>query len=207
MENKMEGKEKTRNKIEVQSKAENQDKKFQNKTEDEKIQDKAEDEKIQDKIENKKIKTRQERAVEYFKSGYNCSQSVFAAFYDKYNMDIETALRISASFGGGMGRMREVCGAVSGMLLVAGMETGAVKGKDIEGKKHNYDIVQQLAREYKKLNGSIICRELLGLSKDGVKIDTTDTRPEERTEEYYKKRPCIQLIEQAVTIAENILNI
>lgn len=94
--------------------------------------------------------------MQLFKEGYNCSQAVFAAYCDLYNMDQETALKVSSSFGGGMGRMREVCGAVSGMFLIAGLETGSVDGKDQEGKKHNYDVVQQLAEEYKKENGSII---------------------------------------------------
>ena len=144
---------------------------------------------------------RSKKAVELFKQGYNCSQSVFAAFADLYGMDIETALRVSSSFGGGMGRMREVCGAVSGMFMVAGMETGTVEGKDVEGKQRNYAVVQQLADEYRKENGSIICRELLGLDN---KLHT-DTKPEERTKEYYQKRPCVELVEQAASMMEKFL--
>ncbi|MCD7826450.1 MAG: C-GCAxxG-C-C family protein [Clostridiaceae bacterium] len=109
------------------------------------------------------MESRKEMAQKLFKEGYNCSQSVFAAYADRYGIDRETALKISASFGGGMGRMREVCGAVSGMFLVAGLETGSTDGKDAAGKKYNYQIVQDLAEEYRKQNGSIICRELLGL--------------------------------------------
>lgn len=163
--------------------------------------------------------TRKEKAVNLFLEGYNCSQSVFVAFADLYGLDRETALKLSASFGGGMGRMREVCGTVSGMLMVAGMETGAVEGKDIQGKKRNYDIVQALAGEFRKRNGSIYCKELLGLvpkaadmEKDARAEDVpsqtvafTDTRPEERTEEYYKKRPCLALIQDAVDILETVL--
>lgn len=148
------------------------------------------------------MESRKEKAVRLFKEGYNCSQSVFVAFSDLYGMDDETALKISASFGGGMGRMREVCGAVSGMLLVAGLETGAVEGKDVEGKKRNYDMVQKLAAEYKRRNHSIICRELLGLGKDA---NTTETTPEARTTEYYKKRPCPMLIADAAEIIEQVL--
>lgn len=147
------------------------------------------------------MESRKEKAVQLFKEGYNCSQSVFAAYSDIYGIDEETALKISSSFGGGMGRMREVCGAVSGMFMVAGLETGTVEGKDREGKAHNYEVVQQLAEEYKKQNGSIICRELLGLDKK----EFTDTNPEERTKEYYKKRPCIELVEQAAEIIERVL--
>lgn len=146
------------------------------------------------------METRKEKAVRLFKEGYNCSQSVFAAYSDLYGIDINTALRLSSSFGGGMGRMREVCGTVSGMFLVAGLETGAIEGKDVEGKKHNYDVVQQLASEFKKKNGTIICKELLKL--DSVEQETT---PEERTKEYYKKRPCVKLVEDAADIIEKVL--
>ncbi|MDD7403186.1 MAG: C-GCAxxG-C-C family protein [Butyribacter sp.] len=162
------------------------------------------------------METRKEKAIRLFKSGYNCSQSVFAAYADKYGIDEETAFRLSASFGGGMGRMREVCGAVSGMFMVAGLETGATEGKDAEGKKANYDMVQKMAEAYRKENGSIICKELLGLvpmpeSKTREAESTvtaaafTDTRPEARTEEYYQKRPCVELVGQACDIIENVL--
>lgn len=161
--------------------------------------------------------SRKEKAVRLFKEGYNCSQSVFAAYADKYGIDEETALKLSASFGGGMGRMREVCGAVSGMFLVAGLETGTADGKDAAGKKANYDMVQALAAEYKKENGSIICKELLGLvpmpgEQEKEKGDSeleaaqfTDTKPEERTQEYYKKRPCVELVQQACEIMDKML--
>lgn len=148
------------------------------------------------------MESRKELAMQLFKEGYNCSQAVFAAYSDLYGMDRDTALKVASSFGGGMGRMREVCGAVSGMFLVAGLETGTADGKDQEGKKHNYDVVQQLAEAYKKENGSIICRELLGLEKNA---DTTQTKPEARTEEYYKKRPCVELVGQAAEILERVL--
>ena len=148
--------------------------------------------------------TRKERAVAYFKMGHNCSQSVFLAFADKYGLEEEMALRIAASFGGGIGRMREVCGTVCGMSLVAGLETGAIDGS-LEGKKKNYDVVQKLAGKFRERNGSIICRELLGeLLKDRPKEENsfTDTTPEARTQEYYRKRPCIALIESAVEILQ-----
>lgn len=153
--------------------------------------------------------SRKDRAVAYFKAGHNCAQSVFAAFADKYGMDEETALKVSASFGGGIGRMREVCGTVCGMSMVAGMETGATDGSP-EGKKHNYEVVQHLAEIFRERNGSIICRELLGLTPKGEKVQSvktvyTDTTPEARTEEYYKKRPCIKLVAEAVEILEQEL--
>ena len=149
--------------------------------------------------EDRKMGCCADKAVQLFKEGYNCSQSVFAAFADKYGIDQELALRLSASFGGGMGRMREVCGAVSGMLLAAGLETGAVDGSDREGKAANYKEVQTLADLFREENGSIICRELLGLEqKDG----RTPPVPEKRTEEYYKKRPCVELVRCAAEILE-----
>lgn len=144
------------------------------------------------------METRPEKAERFFKEGYNCAQAVFMAYSDKYGIDEKTASHLAASFGGGMGRMREVCGAVSGMFLVAGMETGAEDGKDQAGKKHNYEVVQKLAEEYRRENGSIICRELLGLSKETPIV----AKPEERTKEYYKKRPCAELVRQAAQILE-----
>ena len=111
------------------------------------------------------MKDRVEKAVELFKSGYNCSQSVVAAFADMYGFTQEQALRMSASFGGGIGRMRQTCGAACGMFLLAGLGKGAVDGKDREGKAANYALVQQLAEEFRKRNGSMICAELLGLKK------------------------------------------
>ena len=132
-----------------------------------------------------------EKAVENFKSGFNCSQSVVLAFADMYGFTEEQA----ASFGGGIGRMRQTCGAACGMFLLAGLETGATDPKDREGKGANYALVQELADEFRKRNGSTICAELLGLKKpEGV------STPEERTEQYYAKRPCARMVEEAARI-------
>ena len=136
-----------------------------------------------------------EKAVELFKSGYNCSQSVVAAFADLYGFTEDQALRMSASFGGGIGRMRMTCGAACGMFMLAGLEKGATDGKDREGKAANYALVQELAEEFKKRNGSLICSELLGLKKpEGSSV------PEARTEQYYAKRPCVKMVEEAAKI-------
>ena len=129
------------------------------------------------------MEDRIQKAVELFKSGYNCSQSVVAAFADMYGFTQEQALRMGASFGGGIGRMRETCGAACGMFLVAGLETGATEATDREGKAANYAVVQELAAEFKKRNGSLICGELLGL-----------------TAQYYSKRPCAKMVEEAARI-------
>jgi C_GCAxxG_C_C family probable redox protein len=162
------------------------------------------------------MKPEREKAKELFLEGYNCSQSVFVAYADRYGLDKELALKLSASFGGGMGRMREVCGVVSAMFMVAGMETGQVHPRDPEAKKANYDMVQKLAKRYKEEYGSIICKELLGLvpmpgkeKKNEEKVlqaaEFTDTTPAERTEEYYKKRPCLEQIQRACDILDEVI--
>ena len=142
------------------------------------------------------MEDRVQKAVELFKSGYNCSQSVVAAFADMYGFTQEQALRMGASFGGGIGRMRETCGAACGMFLVAGLETGATEATDREGKAANYAVVQELAAEFKKRNGSLICGELLGLKKK----ELVSNVPEERTAQYYSKRPCAKMVEEAARI-------
>lgn len=136
-----------------------------------------------------------ERAKELFKQGYNCSQSVFGAFCEECGMNFETALKISSSFGGGMGRLREVCGAVSGMFMVAGMIYGYNDPKDKAAKAEHYKRIQELAEKFKEMQGSLICRELLGLT-----TKSESYIPEERTDEYYKKRPCVEIIGSAAEI-------
>lgn len=149
------------------------------------------------------IEARAQRAVELFKNGYNCSQAVFASCADIYGITDEAlALRLSASFGGGMGRMRMVCGAASGMFMLAGLHNGSATPHDNEGKMANYAFVQQLAGEFKGKYGSLICAELLGLAPKGqcdVKLDL-DPRPAERTPEYYQKRPCSEMVAESVRI-------
>lgn len=142
------------------------------------------------------MEDRVKRAVELFKEGFNCSQSVCAAFAEQYGYTQEQALRMSASFGGGIGRMRMTCGAACGMFLLAGLHTGCTDGADRSGKEANYKLVQQLADEFVRRNGSLICAELLGLPSHR----NTDTQPEKRTAEYYKKRPCVQMVEEAARI-------
>lgn len=136
------------------------------------------------------------QAVELFKEGFNCSQSVVAAFAGKYGFTREQALRMSASFGGGIGRMRETCGAACGLFMLAGLETGATEGADREGKAANYALVQALAEEFKQRNGALRCADLLGLSKKEPIVST----PEARTNQYYAKRPCVKMVEEAARI-------
>ena len=143
-------------------------------------------------MEEKRI----EMAVSLFKEGFNCSQSVVAAFADKYGFTREQALKMSASFGGGIGRMRETCGAACGLFLLAGLETGATEGADRDGKAANYALVQELAEEFKQRNGALRCADLLGLSKKEPVVST----PEARTDQYYAKRPCVKMVEEASRI-------
>lgn len=142
------------------------------------------------------MEERIEHALSLFKSGYNCAQAVVAAYADIYGFTPEQAFRMASSFGGGIGRMRETCGAACGLFMLAGLQTGATDGADREGKAANYALVQQLAEEFRKRNGSINCGELLGL-KPATPVSAT---PEERTEQYYIKRPCAKMVEEAARI-------
>ena len=154
-------------------------------------------------MNEQEIEARAQRAVELFHEGFNCAQAVFASCADIYGVqDEQLALRLSASFGGGMGRMRLVCGAASGMFMLAGLHNGSATPHDNDGKMKNYAFVQQLAGEFKNKYGSLICAELLGLAPKGqcnVKLDL-DPRPADRTPEYYEKRPCPEMIAEAVRI-------
>ena len=144
--------------------------------------------------------THREKAIEYFRAGYNCAQSVFAAFCDVTGYSEEQALLISSSFGGGMGRMRETCGAVTAMFMVA----GAVRGYDDVStdapKKAHYELIQAMAAEFKKEYGTITCRELLV----SLKPDSKPT-PSARTKEYYKVRPCVRFVATAADIVDKMV--
>lgn len=144
--------------------------------------------------------TRPEQAYENFLTGYNCCQSVAVAYADLLGLSSEMAARLSSGFGGGMGRLREVCGAVSGMVFVASALKGYSDPKDNAQKKELYALVQKLAGAFERENGSIVCRELLGLS-----VKKEDPTPSERTEGYYKKRPCPELVRMAAEILEREL--
>lgn len=151
-------------------------------------------------VENVEDSKYGKKAMELFNEGYNCAQSVFLAFEDVYGMDRTMALKLSSSFGGGMGRLREVCGAVTGMFMVAGLLYGYESPEADEEKKAHYERIQALAREFEEMNGTIICRELLGLpdKKD-------DPTPSPRTKEYYERRPCGQLVGMAAGIMEEYI--
>lgn len=137
-----------------------------------------------------------EKAVSLFKEGYNCSQSVVAAFADMYGFTTEQSLKMASAFGGGIGRMRETCGAACGMFMLAGLEKGATDGTDRESKAATYALVQELAAKFKEENGALRCADLLGLSQKEPIIST----PEVRTNAYYAKRPCVKMVETAARI-------
>lgn len=143
---------------------------------------------------------RVERAQELFCSGYNCAQSVFAAYADLFGMDRETALKLSCPMGAGIGRMREVCGTVCAMSMLSGFVYGNADPKDEEAKKRAYEIVRRMAGEFQEENGTLLCRELLGIS--GMEESAA---PSERTPEYYASRPCLKIVGCAARIVEKHL--
>lgn len=142
---------------------------------------------------------RQQRAMELFESGYNCSQAVALAFSDLVDVDEDTLAKMTLSFGGGLGRMREVCGTVSGMATILGLLYGE-SGPGV-GKAEHYARVQELARKFEAENGSIVCRDLLKLNGN----THSSPIPTERTPEFYKKRPCNQLVGYAASILEEYI--
>lgn len=145
--------------------------------------------------------TRGEHAHALFLKGYNCTQAVVCSFCDLLHMDMDDAARMASGFGGGMSRLREVCGAVSGMVLVANLLYGEGCENDYNKKKAHYTRIQMLAGAYREQTGSIVCRELLGLTTKGPDSAT----PERRTQQYYAKRPCPQLCALAADILEDYI--
>ncbi|MBQ4354351.1 MAG: C_GCAxxG_C_C family protein [Clostridia bacterium] len=139
-------------------------------------------------------------AEQYFRSGCNCAQSVICAFADCTGLDFETSMKLGSSFGGGFGRMREVCGAFSGACLVAGLLWGYDDPAAKTEKAEHYALIQDMAARFREQNGSIICRELL----EGVE-SSTDSEPSARTAEYYKKRPCAKISACAAAILDEII--
>lgn len=154
-------------------------------------------------MEPKKIdySDRVRRAEELFMAGYNCSQSVVAAFADLYGYTEEQALKVSAGLGGGIGRMRMTCGAACGMAVLAGMDCGSTVAGDREGKSANYQVVQQLMGEFREQYGTLVCAELLKLKRDAP----LSYEASERTAEYYRTRPCVKQVVAAARIFADYL--
>jgi len=147
---------------------------------------------------NEELEERVARAVDYFMQGYGCCQSVVAAFADLYGLDETMAKQIAAGFGGGVGRMRMMCGAVSGIVMLVGLDCGQTEGSDREGKSACYKVVQELLAQSKAENGSLICAEILGLK--GHEKAVSSYVASARTAEYYKTRPCAAKVESAARI-------
>lgn len=141
-------------------------------------------------------------AKELFFKGYNCAQSVFCAFTDVTGYDIDTSARMASSFGGGLGRLRETCGVVSAAALVLGIVKGYDDPADYEAKKQHYALVRMFADRFRAKNASINCRELLTLA--GLNPESGG-EPEQRTEEFYRKRPCPQLAYDAAQILDEMI--
>ncbi len=146
------------------------------------------------------IVSKGDRAYELFKEGYNCSQAVFGAFAEELGVDLATAVKLASGFGGGIGRMREVCGTFTGLTMAASMIYGYNDPKDTETKAELYEKIRGLADKFREENGSIICRELLGLQQA-----EKSAVPEARTSEYYKKRPCAELCRYAADLLEEFI--
>ncbi|MEI6101561.1 MAG: C-GCAxxG-C-C family protein [Eubacteriales bacterium] len=140
-------------------------------------------------------------AEEYFLKGANCSQAVLAAFHQEAGMDMETALKIASSFGAGMGRLREVCGALSAVFMIAGFQYGYSDLDDADAKAAHYKLIQDLAREFKEKNGSILCRGLLGLDEA-----EQSWVPETRSKSYYENRPCLEIVKNTADMIETYMN-
>ena len=139
-----------------------------------------------------------ERAMSLFKEGYNCAQAVFMSFSEETGIDEKTAARLASSFGGGIGRMREVCGAVSGMMMVVGLLYGFEPSEGSAAKSAHYHLVQELAEQFRQQAGSIICREIL-------KNPPADPNPSPRTAEYYANRPCARMVMLAAEILDRYI--
>ena len=138
------------------------------------------------------------KAAELFTAGYNCAQAVAVAFCDLTGLEEKTAARMASAFGGGIGRMREVCGAVSGMYMVLGLLYGYDQPEDTSGKKALYQDVQNLAEKFRQQNGSIICRELL-------KNPPSDPNPTPRTDSFYQMRPCERMVYTAAWLLDEFI--
>lgn len=146
------------------------------------------------------MESRKEQAIEAFFDGYNCAQAVFATYADLFGIDRETALNLTNAMGGGIGRLREACGTVSAVALLAGLAEGTIDPKDLKAREKVYQRTRDLLAEFERENGSLVCRELLGIL--GREQSAT---PSERTPEYYKKRPCAKFVECAARIVEEKL--
>jgi len=143
------------------------------------------------------METHADRAEALFKTGYNCAQSMIGAFEGEIGIDFETSMRLASSFGGGMGRLREVCGALTGLFMVVGLQSGYSDPQDHEAKTRHYQLVQDLASQFRDRFGTLLCRDLLELEET-----ISEPIPEKRTDEYYQRRPCAEYIRFAASLLD-----
>ncbi len=136
-----------------------------------------------------------DRGEALFNQGYSCAQATLAALHEELGLTFDESLRLASSFGAGMGRLREVCGAVSALYMAVGLKAGYTDPADHDAKTAQYKLVQQFARDFQAEHGSIICRDLLGLGPG-----PSDPEPEKRTEVYYEKRPCAEYVRSALEL-------
>jgi len=148
---------------------------------------------------------RQERAEKFFMEGYNCCQAVLLAFQDILPVDRSALLRVASGFGGGIARMREVCGTVSAMAMIAGFLSPAEDPSNLQQRRDNYALVQRFAQAFKEQKGSIVCREILGLRKPEPGAPMESPMPSARTPEYYKTRPCAATVGIAARIVADYI--
>ncbi|MGL4410660.1 MAG: C-GCAxxG-C-C family protein [Bacteroidales bacterium] len=147
------------------------------------------------------VEDRVKKAIDLFNEGYNCSQAVVVAYSDLYGLDSKLAKSISHSFGGGLGRMREVCGAISGLSMLLGLEHPVDEANDMDARTRNYAEVQRASSLFKEKHQTIICRELLKTLKP-----SNNPTPSERNDYYYSIRPCGRFVEDAARIFGNMIN-
>ncbi len=142
-----------------------------------------------------------QKAFELFQQGYNCAQAVVGAYAEEVNIDFDTLIKMSSSFGGGMGKLREVCGAVSAMFLIAGLKHGYNEPNNDEVKQKHYELIQKLGHAFKEKFSTFICRELLALNEQ-----ESSPKPTKRTPDFYQKRPCGKFIISACEILDSVIS-
>lgn len=145
--------------------------------------------------------TKAEKARELFLQGYNCAQATFGAFAEDYGIDLNTAVTLSAGLGGGIGRLREACGAVTGATLAVSLAMGSFDLNNPQAKTRVYEEVRRVVELFEKETGTIVCADMLGVARR-----TESPRAEERTSEYYRKRPCAELVYIAAEAAGKIIS-
>ena len=140
-----------------------------------------------------------EKAISSFRGDFNCAQSILSSYANNYGLDIDTALRIASGFGGGMGRMQNTCGAVSGAFMVIGLKYGRGENDDIDKREKTYQVIREFSNRFQKIHGSIICKELLDCD-----INTPEGKDYYDRNDFFEKK-CFQYLKDSAMILEDIL--